>query len=193
MNNPIGSFTKLKSLVWMAILATSLQANAQDDLSPLWQEVGRWEVRVDDTLNNGCYAVLIESTKVFRFGLNNTTGNFYVILGDVNWKSIEVGKKYDMTLEFDSEGPWSISAGGINMNGSKALTFAIRDGLFVEEMRERHNMYLRYNDEQILRMSMEGSIAALNSLNECINTFDSVTGSDKDPFSTSETDPFANN
>ena len=176
-----------------AALMGITDASSQDDLSPLWEKVGRWEIRVDTTLDYGCFAAVIENNKVFRIGIDNLDSDVYAIVGKVGWESIEQGKAYDIDVEFDSEGAWEVPAVGINMNGTKGLAFEIGDTLFLDELMERHTMYVDYNGRQILRMSMEGSIRAIQSLGACMETFnDDSSQSDRqaDPFASPDDDPF---
>lgn len=176
------------------ILMIPSYSSAQDDVSPLWKEVGRWDIRVDQTLDYGCFAVLIESDEAFRLGVDNLDSTLYAILAKEGWDSIETGKTYDISLEFDSEGAWEISSYGIDFESIRGLAFEVSDFLFIEEMMERHRMYVRYNGQQIMQMSMQGSIAALNALDECLEVFDSDSDSNPqnpDPFASSTSDPFA--
>lgn len=63
---------RLKYLFSLLFLTLPLTLHAQDDMSPLWERTGRWEIRVDTTLDYGCFAMLIEADQVFRIGINNT-------------------------------------------------------------------------------------------------------------------------
>jgi hypothetical protein len=172
-------------------------ANAQDDMSPLWEDVGRWQVRVDTTLDNGCFAIIFENNSVFRFGINNANSTVYGIIGKDGWESIENGKTYDILIEFDSQGAWDVPSYGIDVSGTKGLSFEVGNSLFIEEMIERHQMEVSYNNEVIMEMSMKGSIAAFESLSECMDTFGSDAGGEtnggNDPFAESNNDPFAPN
>ena len=75
---------------------------------PLWKKVGHWQIRVDTTLNNGCFLYTsFERGTILRIGLDKTaTGGGYIIIGNDDWKSIEVGKDYKISIKFDDELPW---------------------------------------------------------------------------------------
>ncbi len=66
---------------------------------PLWKRVGSWDIRVDRSLNYGCFLVNVyQGGTVFRIGFDRTNGGGYLMLGNPNWRSIEVGKEYDLEL-----------------------------------------------------------------------------------------------
>lgn len=182
----------IKTYAAVILLFASVTGYAQEDMSPLWKEVGRWEIRVDTTLGSGCFAIVIDDERVFRFGINNTTSRFYGIIGKIGWESIEQEGSYSFDLEFDSEGAWEIPATGIDFGGIKGLSFEVGDALFVDEMVERRMMYVRYRGDQIMKLSMQGSARAVRVLRDCIETFETEpdnSAEPSDPFSSSD-DPF---
>lgn len=178
------------------LLGFTLNVHAQNDMSPLWAEVGRWDIRVDTTLGSGCFAIVVDGDRVFRFGIDNKSSSFYGVVGKTGWDSIEQGREYPLDIELDTEGAWDVPGTGIDLSGTKGLGFTVTDPLFVEEVMERRTMYVRYQGEQIMKLSMQGSARALAKLGECIEVFESEQDNNqdnRDPFSSSSDDPFAPN
>jgi hypothetical protein len=185
------------TLLTAVLIAVIPFAKAQNDLSPMWKEVGRWEIRVDTTLDYGCFAMVVDEGRVFRLGINNQDSTFIGFIGKAGWDSIEEGTEYPVDVEFDAQGAWDVPATGFHFGDFKTLGFEVSDSLFVEEMMERRVMYVRYKGEQIMKLSMQGSSRAVQELGVCMNAFDSDTKANEDtqsdPFAASNNDPFAPN
>jgi hypothetical protein len=185
------------TVIIIALLAVSSLAKAQNDMSPMWKEVGRWEIRVDTTLDYGCFAMVVDEGRVFRLGINNQNSTFIGFIGKAGWDSIEEGTEYPVDVEFDAQGAWGVPATGFHFGDFKTLGFEVSDSLFVEEMMERRVMYVRYKGEQIMKLSMQGSSRAVQELGVCMNAFDSDAkdngDTQSDPFAASGDDPFAPN
>jgi hypothetical protein len=186
----------VKSFLTFILLLFSISAGAQDDMSPLWEKVGRWDIRVDTSLGSGCFAIVIDDERVFRFGIDNTSSTVYGVVGRTGWDSIEKAREYPIDIEFDSEGAWDTPATGMDFDGVKGLGFEVDNGLFIDEMIAGRTMYIRYQGEQIMKLSMEGSARAAVKLVECMEAFDPKPENNQDnsdPFSSSSDDPFAPN
>src|SRR5262245_43090447 len=89
------------------VLIFGLVGTAQAQDSAHWKSVGSWEVYVDKSLNFGCFLIAAYTRgTVVRIGLDQKNLNGYVMIGNEAWRSLQVGKQYELRLQFDSEGPW---------------------------------------------------------------------------------------
>jgi len=165
-----------------------------------WDRVKGWDVRVDTTLGNGCFAATIyEEGTAIRIGINPKNDNGYILLGNEKWKSLDVGKDYNIKLKFDDEPPWEGSARGVEFGGA-GITFLWIDfdniDLFTEFMR-KNVLQVFYNKKKVATLNLAGSYAASVAVAECQKAMEAVTpmpSNEKDPFASDagyKADPFA--
>ena len=92
---------------------------------PVWKTDGNWEIRVDTSLNHGCFMVAVSTRgTIFLIGLNPKYNSGYFILGDADWASLEEGKKYKAVIRVDYLTPWDAEATGFGFK-------PVRPGNFV--------------------------------------------------------------
>ena len=168
---------------------------------PVYKKVGVWDIRVDTSMSNGCFAITsFEGDSVFRMGFNPESDNMYVVIGDPSWKSIDVGKSYDVDIQFGDEEKWSGDATGFEFSeevDSAYLWLNIPSknmSLFLDEYMREHSVRLFYQNNQILHLRLNGSYKAGVALMECQKMFKSKDSA-SDPFtapsSSRKSDPFA--
>jgi len=185
--------------VSIVIWPTDLMAGAD---SPLWKRVGSWDVRVDKTLGNGCFAMAeYEGGTTFRIGFNPPNKNGYVIVGHANWKSLEEGKEYPIKLQFGNAVPWTGDATGFKFEKTDPIVFLmitiIETDLFTEFMRKTY-IKVSYNEKTIAKLNLKGSYAAFEEVAKCQKAMKAggeTSPAGKDPFArgaSSSLDPFAN-
>src|SRR5262249_49908075 len=105
---------KIFSGIIAASVVSTCVARAQEDTTVLpWKKVGNWELRIDKTVDFGCFmtASFTRGT-AFRIGIDQKNLNGYVLFGNTAWKSLEVGKTYEVAFQFDTESPWKGIASG---------------------------------------------------------------------------------
>lgn len=180
---------RIIGLVMLAIVAASAQAQKG---STKWADVGNWEVRVDTTLEYGCFVYSVfEGNTVFRVGINRVKNNLYFMLADDDWRSLESGKVYDLSIEFDNEGAWQVPARGTRLNEQAvALVGQTSESLFIVEFMERHVMKVRYEGDEIVRLSLDGSYRAVQEMFNCQKQIDAYQDDEGDPFDGGPDDPF---
>jgi hypothetical protein len=167
----------------------------------LYETVDSWRVMVDPTLNNGCFILATyEEDSVFRYGKDNRDGWMYALFGNSNWKSIEVGKKYDLELKLGTQTPWEVRANGVSFDeksGHPYLWVNISPGetseLFLSELMTEHFIEVFYQNTSIDKLSLRGSRNAILKMQECQQIMDRIN-QEKDPFHNEKSktsDPFA--
>ncbi len=179
----------------------SIDASARNTIK--WKSVGNWNILVDPTLGNGCYLTAsYESGTSFRFGFAlGERPQFYVILHDPDWKSIEEGKEYDISLRFDERKGWAWTAQGTRLSDGEVVLYGgATSSDFFSELARSHVLFATYKRQVIASLQLKGSFAASRELLKCHDAM-KATGATgrkarRDPFA-SETaprrvrDPFA--
>jgi hypothetical protein len=171
----------------IAIILCATVAAASEDTA-LWGSAGGWNIRVDRTVGNGCYAVAaFEGDTIVRIGFAPSGGTAYLMLGDKDWTSLEVGKEYDILITFDSESPWTAPATADRLSdGTSTLTSTFSEGEFFYEFARKHGMRVTFNNKEVLFVSLKGSVLATAELLRCQTALNDAAGgrpnTDGDPF-----------
>ena len=98
---------------------------------PVWKTVGNWTIRVDTSLNHGCFMVAVSTRgTIFRIGLNQKYISGYLMLGDADWASLEEGKKYKVVIQLDDLTPWDAEATGFRFKPVRPGDFIFLDTNF---------------------------------------------------------------
>lgn len=160
---------------------------------PLWKNVGGWDIRVDTTLGNGCFTHQVyEGDTVLRIGVDKLNGGMYVLIGDDDWKSIELGKQYPLKIQMGDESPWDGNASAVEIGGFPMLMLRINKnesvGAFFKEFMEELHIEFWFSGNSIAKLTLKGSFKAGSELLECQRTVNKMNNT-KNPFSNSK-DPF---
>lgn len=183
-----------KALVTACALAQPISAQAQNIE---WNaNVRGWYIAVDTTIANGCFMLSeYDDGGVLRVGFNPESDDMYIVIGDDDWRSLDTDKTYDIELTFGKETPWSGDASVFvwdDGDRSLALEIPFDDGLadlFIDELKRTNSVAVDYKGEEILRLSLSGSFAAMDEtiacqmqMNESLGGVDPFADDDKDPF-----------
>lgn len=159
-----------------------------------WKTVGNWRVMVNPTLDYGCFVFTTYGKAFLRVGVDRSNDQIYLTIYDQSWQSLGSGKKYDLTMEFDNEGPWNVSATAADIgDGVVALTATTTTGQFLVEFMKRHYLNVRYQGDIILRLPLDGSYKAVMEMAECQKTAGTASQGQqrsRDPFAGNPDDPF---
>lgn len=187
----IGGALCILSLVSIPTLA------GENDTTP-WAKVGSWQIAVDSSLGNGCFMVGAYTLgDVVRVGINNENKNGYIAIANSAWASLEIGKEYDLTFEFDGETPWNGTFKARKLGTLTILTASFKDAKFLREFAARPALTICYNGTVVTKLPLTGSFAAMQSLVQCQDKVDAIAGTPStrpDPFSGGTrraSDPFA--
>jgi hypothetical protein len=143
--------------------ALSSQVQAQN--AGKWAEVGGWEVRVDPSVGNGCFAIqLYEDGTVVRIGVDVDQKRIYLFFGNNSWKSLELGKIYPVRITFDGVSNYNGEMNGYRLaGGTMVLAHRNLSSDFVKDFMQRNGMRLYYQGNQIANLSLRNTIAKRNS------------------------------
>jgi hypothetical protein len=190
----------LIKLTALFLLAISFSAFSDENV-PEYATVGPWSIRVDSSLGYGCFLMAeFEGGSLLRLGFDNSNDTIYVLIGDMKWKSIEYGKKYNVEIQFGDETKWTGNAKGFSFdppNNEPWLWISISIDsdlaiLFFQEFMQEQGINLFYKNSSISHLSLSDSYKAGLKLLECQETMNTI---DEDPFDESKgsenEDPFA--
>ncbi len=181
---------KRLALVFGMSLAAAGPALAQNTN---WGNVGDWEISIDPTIDNGCYAIASwNGGTVLRIGRNPQRQNFYFLIGNDKWTSLRPDNSYDIQIQFGSRPVWDVSAKGFQFNPNETVYLHAQSSKmdFVNEFKAAANMKISYNGSEIDNLKLNGSSRAWSEVERCQSEMNS-RGTGNDPFSSGADDPFA--
>jgi hypothetical protein len=183
--------------VLLACLACAFAspATAKGDETAAWGQVGAWEVRVDRTTDNGCFAVAsYDDGTTARVGINKKWDALYVLLRNRDWTSLEAGKLYPVKFVFDGIGTYDGELQGLKLGNTVYLVHHNLSPDFIKDFMQRNRMEVFYRGTSIARLSLKDTYAAFLEVLNCQKEFGfSASKSGGDPFSERPTptrDPF---
>lgn len=157
-------------------------AYAQD--SAAWAKVGNWDVRVDPTLNNSCFMVGgYRSGTILRVGFDNRHNASYFVIGNAAWRSLEVGKRYQLGAQFDGGQIAYWDAQAVSMGDTIALSVVFNSPSPNEVLAvfgQRLSLRLFYQGTAVANLRLSGTAAAAAETINCNNQFMATR---PDPFS----------
>ena len=193
----------LRTLLVSAALAASPVA-AQEAV--FWKSVGNWDVSIDTTISNGCYAIATwNGGTVLRIGLNPLEENFYLLVGNEKWASLESGQEYDISIKFGAKAAWDVAARGLQFSPEDVVYLHAESTKFefIEEFMRQSSMKISYQNKEIDTLKLTGSSRAFKEVMACQQEVDKRgTANTSDPFAGSSSrsgsgkkseDPFASN
>jgi hypothetical protein len=87
-----------------------------------WGKIGDWDIAIDTTIDNGCYALASwNGGTVLRIGRNPQQDNFYVLIGNEKWASLQPDQDYEIQIRFGGSPKWDVSAVGLQFNPGETV------------------------------------------------------------------------
>jgi hypothetical protein len=184
--------------MWRVVLAavlgvlTASAAQAQGKAAR-WGEVGGWAIRVDRSVGDGCYAhqLYTDDTHV-RIGFDIKKKSIYFMITNSAWRSIEVGKIYQMQLLFDGQYKYNGDFRGIKMGEYVWLDHSDVSGEFAKDFMQRSNLRVFYQGARIASLSLANTFAAVAEVMNCQREIGGSSGGapqSADPFNRSSRNP----
>ncbi len=163
-----------------------------------WKTVGWWDVSFYDNMQ-GCSAFAsYEGGTSFFIGLSGTDELYLeVLLLNSDWKSLEAGKEYDVSVKFGNEGHWNLEMNGDYSDQFGSLKLSVpanseKAGDFVDEFMRETKMVWKYEGTSLGIFKLNGSSRAFEEVVVCTKSYRDAVRSSNDPFSSSapDKDPF---
>jgi hypothetical protein len=163
----------------VAVVCGSSEVLAQR--SGKWADVGGWEIRVDASVGNGCFAIQqYEDGSIVRLGVDIDNKRLYLFFGNNAWKSLEQGKIYPVRVVFDGVSAYNGEMVGHRLSGgTMVLAHRNLNSDFVKDFMLRNVMRVHYQGSQIANLSLRNTYAAVSEVTNCQS---GSGGSARDPF-----------
>lgn len=177
------------------LAASSVGAFAQDTIPWDVPEVRGWTIAIDTTLGGGCFMYTIfDGEASARIGFDLEAANIYLLVADMDWTSIAADQTYDISLQMGNQPGWSASATGGRMGEVPTLMVTSTESSFMEEFASQNSIKVWYKDNEIMHLSLKGSMAALGELLKCQDAVNAALAADGGGGGGGGggTDPFAN-
>jgi hypothetical protein len=160
-------FVRLCLLGILSTVAVAGPAMSKDSRTAGWGQVGGWEVRVDPTFGNGCFATRhYEDGTAIRVGIDVHRNSLYILLANRVWKSLEDGKTYPVRFVFDQLSTYDGDMAAVAWGDMVVLG---RSGVSVEfmtEFLERSGVRV-YHGDAIAELSLLNARDALREVAMC--------------------------
>ena len=160
--------TAIAAAVLAAASATASPAVAADDGTAAWGKVGGWQIRVDRSIGDGCFALQgYRDGSVLRLGFDMTRKAIYLVLGNGNWRSIELGKLYHIDFVFDGAARYSGDFRGVRLGRAVFLAGTSLSFDFTRDFMERNAVRIYYRGTLIGNLSLRDTYAAVGEVLHC--------------------------
>jgi hypothetical protein len=198
---------RFQKAVILALLPIFFLPNtAVSEKSVTWKEdVGGWDILVDTSQNNSCFMIAeYEGGTTLRVGFDASNDSVQFVIGNPDWRSIEHGKLYDLSVQFGNRTPWTAEGEGFWWgDSSPSLRMSVAfdkerqfdAGDFLSEYMKMTFVVVKYSGREIARLKLTGTNVAMNEVMACQTALmESDANKSDDPFSSSGTgstkDPF---
>ncbi|WEX76167.1 hypothetical protein PYH37_004446 [Sinorhizobium numidicum] len=163
-----------------------------------WKDVNGWTVASDVTMEGSCFIISeYEGGVTLRLGFHPKGSEFpfYMMFGNDDWKSIEIGKDYDLSFQFDRSEPWTASARVAGDESGKFLFINLAEPDFLSGFVRKRGLKITFEDRVVANLSLRDSGRAAEEMLNCQKAVDKLIAEEdekRDPFGgkAEETDPF---
>lgn len=179
----------------LLLAAATIDASAAAS-TMLWKKVSGWDIRIDKSVNFGCFMVgIYERGDVLRVGIDQKHRNGYVLLANPKWRSLEVGKEYDLVFRFEGNKRWHGVARARKLGRSKALLVRFSKAGFLANLAGKRSLLITHNHKKVVRLSLRGTYDAVLEVVRCQSAVEAVLRKSSKRYGDSRhrgsSDPFA--
>jgi hypothetical protein len=135
-----------------------------------YSRAGAWQILVDRTVGNGCFAIgTFQAGTVVRVGWAPNAHRFYMVYTDVRWGRLEIGSNYTVRFIFDDgAATYSGTMKAVDFNGQAALMHVNVDPDFMIDFGKRGVLTVFNRDGgRMARLSLESSQQAIDEIVRC--------------------------
>lgn len=154
----------MKYLLAMLVIAAT-SATAQE--KPLWKTIGKWDVLIDPSNGNGCFAQrqFEDGTTVQMGAVPSKSGGFFAAY-NTEWVDIEIGEAGLLKFDFGD----ALFGGDVvgQMNGDIPGGYAFFDNPnFVTEFTKRVKVSVTGPEGKTVEVDLTGTSNAINGVKKC--------------------------
>lgn len=169
-------------VVWLTATVTVL---AQNTDTAAWSKIGAWQIRVDRTIGDGCFAMAsYQRGTVARLGVDVSSNALYILFGHSDWKSLEAGRVYHVRVVFDGVKSYDGEMRGQQLGNMVFLAHRHLSSAFVRDFMDRNGIEVFYRGALLASLSLKDSYAAVKAVMDCQREFGFARSRER-------TDPFA--
>jgi hypothetical protein len=161
---------KALALVMAALLQLLIVPAVRSDTGETakWGKVGGWDIRVDRTVGDGCFAMQVfERGTIVRIGFDVASRAIYLVFGHDDWKSLEEGKRYPVVIRFDNSQDYNGEMKGEQLGKAIFLVHHNLNADFLKDFMARNSMEIFYRGVSIARVSLQNTFAAVAEVIKC--------------------------
>ncbi|MFG1299910.1 serine protease [Xanthobacter sp. V3C-3] len=154
------------------VLAALLPAAAPAVAEPLLgmdEELGQvrgWDIGINTAAGSCIAKARYEDRTTVWFGFGDNGKGFFA-LSNPRWRSIDEGKSYELSLLARGAGRWRGTFNGGSVGDERSLLATSLKESFMLDIARAGGIEVRYQDKTIARLSLSGSLAALNAVLDC--------------------------
>ena len=154
--------------VMAALLPILVAPAARSDETAKWGQVGGWDIRVDRTVGDGCFAMQVFGRgTIVRIGFDVASRAIYLVFGHDDWKSLEEGKRYPVVVRFDNSQDYNGEMKGERLGKAIFLVHHNLNADFLKDFMARNSMEIFYRGDSIARVSLQNTFAAVAEVIKC--------------------------
>ncbi|MBD9543046.1 MULTISPECIES: hypothetical protein [Ensifer] len=181
----------LVGLVSCLIAAGSAAAEESEIIK--WKDVDGWTVASDTSMEGSCFiSSVFDGGVTLRLGFypKGSESPLYMSFASDDWRSLEVGKEYDLTFRFDKTDPWSASATAAGDASGKFLFVNVTDAEFLTGFVRKRALAIAFEDRVIANLSLRGTGPAADELMKCQRAVDEIIADEGRKSKEKKADPF---
>ena len=152
---------------------TVVDKTATTSAQPVIETVDGWQISVDQTVKNGCFAIGYYPDFAFRVGYDENR-RLYVIMAGKGW-TVNAGQHYKIYITLDKNRPWIGDFVAMPM-GSLTVLRGLSRPEFLSEFAAAKRMIVSYNGKPISMVNLPSTDKMVYRLAKC------QADQDKDPF-----------
>lgn len=156
------------------------EVETADDTAREFGSVGGWTIRVDDSLDRGCFAYASYNDDVaLRVGVDARDPiDAYIMIFGSDWKSIKLDQNYKVELRFESGRRLQKTFVGTQIGDLKGIMLRLNDLDLIETIQRERSVHVYYGSQVVSQLSLPDSKAAIDMMWDCQRAQRKV----KDPF-----------
>lgn len=142
-----------------------------------WKDVGDWTVSSDASMEGSCFIMsMFDGGVSLRLGFypKGSEAPLYMSFASDDWRSLEVGKDYDLTFRFDKSEPWSAAVTAAGSDNGKFLFVNITDPEFLTGFVRKRALAIAFEDRVIANLNLSGTGPAAEELMKCQRAVDQI-------------------
>lgn len=143
-----------------------------------WGEQGNWHIRVDLTLNGGCFAsVTLDDHSYVRIAFDPNSRDIAIFVGNAYWRSLQAGATQPLSLSINFDDPWE-GGGTVRKMGNVTYIGLLLNRDFMTEAKQALVLTAESDNRHLGHYDIRGISEAFSELANCQENVEKIV----DPF-----------